>query len=209
MPQPHTLRVSEIFGSIQGEGLHQGEPTIFIRLAGCSLRCSFCDTKSAWKGGRHISVQGVLEEVTRIHKAFPASWVCLTGGEPFEQEIRGLVRLLKKQKFRVQIETNGRRYIPLSADWVTISPKPPRYFYRSEFRRRAKEVKFVVTRDLDVDIIARFRKEFPAKTPILLQPQSNASWSMKKGLELMYSCLMKNLPNVKISIQLHKILGIK
>ena len=58
MPQPPTLKISEIFPSIQGEGLRQGEPTIFVRFAGCNLRCTFCDTKYAWTGRPKINSEG-------------------------------------------------------------------------------------------------------------------------------------------------------
>ena len=82
MPQPPTLKIVEIFPSIQGEGLRQGEPTVFIRLSGCNLKCSFCDTKYAWKGGREFTAGEILDEVRKIRRRFPASWVSLTGGEP-------------------------------------------------------------------------------------------------------------------------------
>ena len=97
MPQPPILKVSEIFASIQGEGLRQGEPTIFVRLTGCNLRCDFCDTKYSWEGGDDISVQQVIEQVKHRHKEFPADWVCITGGEPLLQDIRELAQKIKRE----------------------------------------------------------------------------------------------------------------
>jgi len=85
MPQPHTLRITEIFPSIQGEGLRQGEPTIFVRLTGCNLNCSFCDTQYAWKGGKPHSAARIMEEIKKIRQGFQADWVCLTGSASQEE----------------------------------------------------------------------------------------------------------------------------
>ena len=76
MPQQPTLKIVEIFPSLQGEGLRQGEPTIFVRLAGCNLRCSFCDTKRAWGRGRARSVPDIMAEV--VHAIEKESAVTLT-----------------------------------------------------------------------------------------------------------------------------------
>lgn len=208
MPQPPTLRISEIFASLQGEGLRQGEPTIFIRLAGCNLKCSFCDTRRAWRDGREYEAEKIVEKVARLRKGFPARWVCLTGGEPLLQDIRKLVRLLKREKFKVQVETNATRYIPLPFDWITISPKPKRYAYAPEYRKLANEVKLVVTKNLDFQTIQRIRLAFPTKTPLLLQPQSNRTWSVVRALELLRQSLAAGLENVRLSLQIHKILGL-
>ena len=96
MPQPHILKISEIFSSIAGEGLRSGEPTIFLRLAGCNLRCAFCDTKFSWQGGREYSEEKIMEIVERIHGRFPTDWVCLTGGEPLLQDVGSIVKKLKR-----------------------------------------------------------------------------------------------------------------
>jgi organic radical activating enzyme len=209
MPQPPTLKISEIFSSIQGEGLRQGEPTIFVRLAGCNLRCSFCDTRFAWRGGRPYSAAQVVEKVRRIRERFPGRWVCLTGGEPLLQDLRELVRLLKKEKFKIQLETNATRYAALPFDWITISPKPKKYAFVPEYKKLAREVKLVVTRDLRLKTIKRLRQAFPAKTPLLLQPQSNRRWSQKLALKLLDESLAAGLENIRLSTQLHKILRLR
>jgi 7-carboxy-7-deazaguanine synthase len=209
MLQPPTLKISEIFSSIQGEGLRQGEPTIFVRFAGCNLKCSFCDTRFAWRGGRPLSAARVVEKVRRIHERFPARWVCLTGGEPLLQDLKELVRLLKKEKFKIQVETNATRYAPLPFDWITISPKPRKYAFALEYKKLAREVKLVVTRDLRLKTIKRLRQAFPAKTPLLLQPQSNRRWSQKLALKFLDECLAAGLENIRLSLQAHKILGLR
>jgi len=209
MPAPPTLKIVEIFPSIQGEGMRQGEPTIFVRLAGCDRRCSFCDTKYAWEGGRDWTVEQILERVQKIRRDFPARWVCLTGGEPFMQDVRLLVRLLRGDNCLVQVETNGTRYYATRVHWITVSPKPEDYLVRPEFRRLAKEVKIVVTRELDLAIIRRIRAAFPGRIPVLLQPESNRRWSQKRALRLLKEASLANLDNIRLSVQLHKVIGLR
>lgn len=209
MPQPRTLKIAEIFPSIQGEGLRQGEPTIFIRLSGCNLKCDFCDTRYAWKEGTEYTAPQILEEVKTIFQSFPAEWVCLTGGEPLIQDISGLVKLLKKEGFRIQVETNATHYYPLPIDWFSVSPKPDLYDFRPEYREKAREVKIVVTKNLNLDRVRHLRNEFPERIPILLQPQSNRKWSRELGAELTREALKIGLKNIRISCQLHRVYGFK
>lgn len=209
MPQRHILKITEIFSSVQGEGLRQGEPTIFIRLSGCNLTCSFCDTKHAWEEGQQYSVDQVLEEVRKIRQSFPARWICITGGEPLLQDIDGLTKALKKEGLKIQVETNATLYRTLPVDWYSISPKPDRYTYRPEYREKAKEVKIIITRNLDLESIRRLRMRFPEKTPVLLQPQSNRKWSIILGIKLLKQTLKAGLKNIRLSVQLHKIYGIR
>jgi len=209
MLRPHTLKIVEIFTSLQGEGLRQGEPTIFIRFSGCNLRCSFCDTKYAWQRGRDYSAEQVVEKIKKIREPFPVGWVCLTGGEPLLQDLRLLIRLLKKEKFKVQVETNATLYYPLAADWLSISPKPKNFFFCAAYRRLAKEVKIVVTKDLRVRVVEKLRRAFPRTTPILLQPQSNTRWSQNLAKKLVREALKAGLANVRLSVQLHKIVRLR
>lgn len=207
-PRP-TLKIIEIFSSVQGEGLRQGEPTIFVRLAGCNLRCSFCDTKSAWTGGGDVSWLDILERVRAERKARPSRWVCLTGGEPLLQDISRLVRELKSEGFFVQIETNGTVDRLLPVDWYTVSPKPPDYGYRIRFRKTAREVKLVVNRELSYDTVRKIRGEFPAGTPLLLQPESNKRANMIRAMKLLDGACRDGLDNVRVSLQLHKVFSVK
>ncbi len=209
MPQPDILKITEIFPSIQGEGLRQGEATLFVRLSECNLKCIFCDTKYAWNKGKNFTTEQVLEKIRKLRRLFPTEWVCLTGGEPLLHDLRKLVNGLKREKFKIQVETNGTIFQPLPVDWYTISPKPERYFFKPEYRKKAKEVKLIVTRELDFEVIRRLRKEFPTETPIILQPQSNRKWSMKAALKLMRQALLAGLKNMRVSVQLHKIYGLR
>jgi organic radical activating enzyme len=209
MPQPHILKISEIFPSIAGEGLRSGEPTIFIRLAGCNLRCGFCDTKYSWQGGQEYTEEKIIDAVKRIRKRFPAGWVCLTGGEPLLQDVQPLAKKLKKEGFKVHIETNGTVNRPFSADWLTLSPKPLEYGFAPELTAKTNEVKLVVSKELTLEVIQTLREKFPAQTPILLQPQSNRKWSMDMGMKLLKQALNLGLKNIRISVQTHKIFGLK
>lgn len=209
MRRPLTLKTIEIFASVQGEGLRQGEPTIFVRLAGCNLRCGFCDTKKAWQGGREWSVGAIVAEVLRLRDEHPATWVCLTGGEPLAQNIGPLVRRLQAEGFRVQIETNGTFPPDPRADWHSVSPKPPDYVAHPGFKKQAREVKLVVCRPLRLDDLRTVRAVFPATTPVLLQPESNAAWSVKKAVGLLEDASRAGLEGVRLSAQLHKVFGLR
>jgi 7-carboxy-7-deazaguanine synthase len=203
-----TLKAIEVFASVQGEGLRQGQPTLFVRLSGCNLRCGFCDTKRAWKRGEERTVDALVADVAALRAKFPARWVCLTGGEPLGQDVRPLVRALKRAGLSVQVETNGT-YPPVAGiDWTTLSPKPPGYDHHPGFLKTAREVKLVVCRDLGFDTLRALRDAFPARVPIILQPQSNAAWSMKKAMRLLELSLLAGLDDIRVSVQLHKTLGI-
>jgi 7-carboxy-7-deazaguanine synthase len=209
MPQPPILKITEIFPSIQGEGLRQGEATIFIRLSGCNLKCSFCDTQYAWKEGQPYSVAQVLDEVRKKRESFPAEWACVTGGEPLLQDIDGFTRALKKEGLKIQVETNATIYRSLAVDWYSVSPKPEKYDCRPEYREEAKEVKIIITKNLDLELIRRLRKWFPEKIPLLLQPQSNRKWSLDLGMALLRQAIKAGLHNIRLSAQLHKIFGLR
>ena len=98
------LRISEIFYSLQGESSRVGLPTVFIRLTGCPLRCSWCDTEYAFSGGSSMSVAAVLGEVAQ----FGCNAVCVTGGEPLAQkECLNLLKELCEAGYSVSLETSG------------------------------------------------------------------------------------------------------
>ena len=98
------LRISEIFYSLQGETRTVGLPTVFIRLTGCPLRCRWCDTEHAFKGGELLSIKAVLAQVAQFSPRF----VTVTGGEPLgQQECLQLLTALADQGYEVSLETSG------------------------------------------------------------------------------------------------------
>src|SRR4051812_36191969 len=101
---PSMLRVTEIFHSIQGESTHAGRPCVFVRLAGCNLRCTWCDSEYTFTGGEKMSVDDVIDRV----KSYGCELVEVTGGEPLAQkEAFGLIERLCNDGFEVLIETSG------------------------------------------------------------------------------------------------------
>ncbi|HRD01352.1 MAG TPA: 7-carboxy-7-deazaguanine synthase QueE [Candidatus Saccharicenans sp.] len=209
MQGPPTLKISEIFFSAEGEGGRQGEPTIFIRLTGCNLRCDFCDTKYAWDEGKETNQKIIYSKVVVIKERYKTNWVSLTGGEPLLQDIRPLVDRLKRAGFKIQIETNGTKPLNFLVDWLTVSPKPPDFFSTQSCRRQATEAKLVVTKNLKLAEIEKVRREFPARTVIWLQPESNEDWSYRRGWRLFQLAAKTGLKNVRLGCQLHKIYSLR
>ena len=98
------LRISEIFYSLQGETSRVGLPTVFVRLTGCPLRCTYCDTSYAFSGGQDMSIAQILEQVAHHH----ARYVTVTGGEPLAQKnCLPLLRALCDAGYEVSLETGG------------------------------------------------------------------------------------------------------
>lgn len=100
----NTLRISEIFYSLQGEASRVGLPTVFIRLTGCPLRCVWCDSAYAFSGGERLSLDEILATTAR----WPARQVCVTGGEPLAQKnCQPLLTRLCDAGYEVSLETSG------------------------------------------------------------------------------------------------------
>lgn len=116
------MKISEIFYSIQGEGILTGVPSVFIRTSGCNLRCQWCDTPyTSWEPeGKSMTVDEILEEVGR----YPAQHVVITGGEPMiAKGVVELTQRLANQGKHITIETAGTVTAPVACDLMSISPK--------------------------------------------------------------------------------------
>lgn len=131
IPAAGHLLVREIFPTIQGEGPLAGTPAVFVRLGGCNLRCTFCDTDFNTASSKVMSIQEVAEEC----RSYAHKVVVLTGGEPCMQNITPLIEMLVTFGLRTQIETAGTVYpsglaelkirLPFLAPMIIISPKTP------------------------------------------------------------------------------------
>ncbi len=202
-----TVTVNEIFTSIQGESTRAGLPCTFVRLTGCNLRCTYCDTSYAFHEGHPRSVEEIAAEVERRGVRF----VTVTGGEPLLQEGVGpLVRTLIERGFQVQVETSGTLdtgSIDLRAR-VILDVKTPGSGHSRRINRRAierlrptDEVKFVLVDREDYefarDMIASGR--FPRETPVLLSP----AHGILEPAQLAAWMLEDRLP-ARLHLQIHK-----
>lgn len=201
------MRITEIFFSIQGESTHVGKPCIFVRLTGCSLRCSYCDTKYSYSGGEEMS----LDEVLKTVASYPAKLVEVTGGEPLEQEgVYPLMSALLERSYTVMLETGGHVLldrVPASVIKI-IDIKTPGSHEGSTFQwanlqlaQPHDEFKFVVTSRSDYewsrDMVRERLRNRP--NPILFSP----SHEELPARELAAWILEDSLP-VRLQLQAHK-----
>lgn len=196
--------VVEIFKSIQGEGCMIGIPVTFVRLAGCNLKCPWCD--SAKTQSRDSVVEWLSAEaiVSRIE----TSWVVVTGGEPTLQPLEFIVDEAHKCGIRVAIETNGTRPTPTEVDWVVASPKPPMYKLHEECRYN--ELKYVADENFTLEAIPESLRNMDGYGRIWLQPcdygagakKTQDSYEKVAGLCMQHEFL-------RAGIQLHKIYNVE
>ncbi|HJK86276.1 MAG TPA: 7-carboxy-7-deazaguanine synthase QueE [Candidatus Megaira endosymbiont of Nemacystus decipiens] len=147
----HSLYVKKIFKTLQGEGPNVGTPAIFVRLGGCNLACSFCDTE--FEDYNEIAIIDIIEQVSRLSLnnlgQKSVHLIVITGGEPFRQELMPFCKALIQNNFKVQIETNGTLYrkIPNEVE-VVCSPKVVNEKYlsiREELIPHISALKFLIS----------------------------------------------------------------
>ena len=193
-------KINEIFYSLQGEGYYSGTPAVFVRFSGCNLRCTFCDTQH--QKGIMMSLQDIVDEVNK----YPiAPLVVLTGGEPSLFINEAFVTELKqKTNKKIAIETNGTRPLPNNLNWVTLSPKSAFEGGNLEpcILTRCDELKVVY---LGQDL-AQY-DEIQTKNRFL-QPCFVGNLKQRKvNLESCVQIVMR-YPNWRLSLQIHRILGL-
>ncbi len=203
------LRVTEIFRSLQGEGRSVGLPTVFVRLTGCPLRCGYCDTSYAFKGGQLLSLDAVVDRVG----GFDTRHVVVTGGEPLAQpnSIPLLDRLLEREH-EVSLETSGAFDI-LPVDTRVSRVMDLKTPASGEQKRNRLEnlalltphdqLKFVICDRRDYDWAKRMLDEHAlhGRCELLFSP----AFGRLDGAELAEWILEDGLP-VRFQLQLHKIL---
>jgi 7-carboxy-7-deazaguanine synthase len=204
-----TLRITEVFFSIQGESRTVGLPTVFVRLTGCPLRCDYCDTAYAFTGGETMMIGGILASVRR----YPARHVTVTGGEPLAQkDCLTLLSALCDAGYEVSLETGGALDVAaVDARVVKVLDLKTPGSGESAKNRLANlahltprdQIKFVICdrRDYDwtKDMIAT--QDLAAKCELLLSP----AWGRQDPAQLAEWILADGLP-VRLQVQLHKIL---
>jgi len=204
-----TVRLSELFFSLQGEAARSGLPTVFIRLTGCPLRCSWCDTEYAFTGGTTTGIEDILTEVAR----FPTRYVCVTGGEPLAQKTcLPLLTALCDAGYDVCLETSG------ALDIASVDPRVARIMdlkapgsgessknllSNIDALRPTDEVKIVVASRADYDWAKAMISThgLAVRCDVVLSPVAGqlnptdlAQWILDDGLA------------VRFQIQLHKLL---
>lgn len=197
-------RVNDIFYSLQGEGHNTGRAAVFIRFAGCNLRCSFCDTE--FDTYREMTA----EEIVASINTYSARFVVLTGGEPTLQVDEAFVDLLHQHGFEVAMESNGTRPAPKNLDWLTVSPKISGEKWKVESGwRLPDEVKVV----FDEDTVPETYLPSPSTlrlSPILyLQPCDTGN--AERNAIIINRCIdyIKEHPQWRLSLQTHKLIGFK
>ena len=203
------LRLTEIFFSLQGEASRVGLPTVFVRLTGCPLRCSWCDTTYSFTGGEPASITSVLAEVGK----YPARQICVTGGEPLAQkECLPLLTALCDAGYDVSLETSG------ALDIAAVDPRVSRIMdlkapdsaesARNRWENLAllnarDEIKIIIASRADYEWARQVLRErrLDALCPVLFSPAQGliearalAEWILEDGL------------NVRFQMQLHKLL---
>ena len=201
-----TLPVVETFHSLQGEGFHTGRSAFFLRLGGCSVGCSWCDTKHSWPGGSHPH-RGLAElagEAAAAARA-GAAFVVVTGGEPLEHPLAPLCTALASAGLPLHLETSGAAPLRLSGqfDWITLSPKPHRP-PTAALLEACHELKVVVHRAADLHFAADLAAAAPQGPALLLQP----GWQSSEGQALALAYVQAH-PRWRLSLQTHKWLGVR
>lgn len=201
------LRISEIFHSLEGEGLQMGLPQIFIRLQGCTVGCKWCDTKYTWPETAKDSATFTEEQVLERIATFPCKRVSITGGEPLEQDVRRLVRLLKGRGYWVCLETSGQYFEPevmAAVDFISCDIKGPSSGVtpnREAIGRVAKEhgakaqFKIVVSGPGDL----AFAREWAHLPHLILQKECYSDFQFAEEVK-------REFPGARYGLQLHKVL---
>lgn len=236
MKYPHSakrVRITEIFSSLQGEGPYMGERHIFVRFEACHMACDYCDEKG--KKSKEMSLEAILDKAARLErKSGPHACVSLTGGEPLVDAdfLRSLCEALKKRKFRILLETSGVLWRQLSkvrsaCDIIAMDLKLPSVTGQKDFlaehrkfldlvKRKKVYIKIVISRNMDLreyDKHLRMVARVAPQTPVFLQPVSGREKvypdpALMRFLDKLQRTGAKLLPDVRVGIQLHKLMNI-
>jgi len=219
------LPLVEKFHSLQGEGFHAGKSAFFIRLAGCNVGCTWCDTKHSWNKEKYplISITKIIDEIKRA-RTRGASFLVITGGEPLHHNLDNFCQAINKETstekqtpIKIHIETSGVSKISGNFDWITLSPKrhlPPKTY----FLEKCNELKIIINDQEDIDFAIDIKKKimnqsqrfsskerfFQLNKKYYLQP----AWDNEKGFSLTIDFVKKN-PEWNLSLQTHKYLKIQ
>ena len=197
------FRVNNIFYSLQGEGRNTGRAAVFIRFAGCNLRCSFCDTE--FESYREMTEEDILAVI----RDYPSHFVVLTGGEPTLQVDESFVDFLHQHDYEVAMESNGTRPAPANLDWLTVSPKT----FSGEWgevrgKRLPDELKVVFDENTDPET---FLSPLTSHLSPLLYLQPCDTGDPVRNKAIIQACVeyIKAHPQWRLSLQTHKLIDIE
>nr|WP_319376913.1 radical SAM protein [uncultured Methanoregula sp.] len=202
------MKIADIFRSLQGEGKNQGKPCLFIRLAGCNLKCRWCDTPESRDGGMEMSLDTILEQVWRLNPPY----VCITGGEPLLQadDLEHLLASLSRRGTLIDIETNGtidfcnlQKYASVCMDVKCPSSGEQSNLALLEKILPQDSVKFVVHDEADCRYAQEVMDTHRIAGEIFFSPVFGTDYA-----PITRFILVNNLP-VRFQLQLHKIIGVK
>ncbi len=208
MNQQSSLRITEVFYSLQGEARLSGYPTVFVRLTGCPLRCHYCDSAYAFHGGTRQSFDELIDKV----KSFSCPRVCVTGGEPLAQpEAFSFIRRLCDEKYSVSLETSGAMNIAEVDERVSVvldlktpaSGEMERNLYSNiEILSVKDQVKFVICDREDYEW-SRFKVDEFQLTERVGDVWFSPSFEQLNAREL-GEWMLKDKLAVRLQLQLHK-----
>ena len=202
------MKINEIFYSLQGEGNWSGLPNVFVRTSGCNLRCAFCDTTYAYHNGKEIDIDEILSKI----KKYSCKYVCITGGEPLEQEeTLKLITTLLDKNYKICLETNGSKNIESVVDFedvlISLDIKCPSsnmqekmVFENLSKLRTHDQVKFVICDKKDYNYAKKVIEKYDPNCTIIFQPV----WGSKT--EQLAEWILNDKLNVRLSLQLHKLI---
>lgn len=190
-------KIVEIFYSIQGEGYYSGTPSIFIRFHGCALSCPFCDDELHKGAHEKFTAQELLEKI----QEFPAKQIVLTGGEPSLYDLNELIEFFQSHGYYICVETSGYDLENIQkADWITYSPKDWDNLESEGFH----EYKFIVSTISDITPILALDSD----KLIYIQPENHFDTPNVVNVKHCFE-LVKKHPHIRLSIQMHKYIGVK
>jgi 7-carboxy-7-deazaguanine synthase len=191
----------EHFYTLQGEGMHTGKASYFIRLGGCDVGCVWCDVKDSWDATIHPKM--TTREIVTAAAAHPARIAVITGGEPAMHDLSYLCDALHQEGFSTHIETSGAHPLRGELDWVTLSPKK----FKAplpECMAKANELKVVIYHRSDFEWAEQHAAQVGQDCKLYLQPE----WSKKEQINPLIIEYIKQHPHWQLSLQTHKYINI-
>ncbi len=195
------LPVMEEFYSIQGEGFNMGQAAYFLRIGGCDVGCSWCDTKESWNAELFppVDIDPIIEKIIKS----PSKTVVVTGGEPSNYPLDYLTSKLKKNGVRTMIETSGVNVLTGEWDWICLSPKQFQPPVKDMFEK-ANELKVIIQKSLDLKWAEKNAGKVGKNCLLYLQPE----WSVVNDIMQTITDYAMEHPEWRVSIQAHKYMKI-